>query len=92
MLLCFIASTKELDITPNEIFLNIEFDETEYRGKVAIEKQEQLLITALKSVGIDTDNNLTLRGYDSVYHRKKLARMKSLKLKSMSLWYVMMKS
>ncbi len=80
-----VTGTQELEITPDEIYLNIEFDETQYRGKTTIEKQEQLLITTLKSIGIDTDNNLTILNYDGLSLKKFFGKNEVFKTKKYEL-------
>jgi len=80
-----VTGTKELEITPDEIYLNIEFDETQFKGKVAVEKQEKLLIKTLQSIGIDTDKNLTTREFNGIYHRKLFGKDEVTKIKKYEL-------
>lgn len=80
-----VTGTKKLEITPDEIYLDIQFNEDKYRGKMDIEKQEQQLIKALISIGIDPNKNLSVRDYDGIYQHKFFGKDEVSKIKKYEL-------
>jgi hypothetical protein len=46
-------------ITPNEIFIKIIISEKDTRDKTSVEELERKMVTALKTLGIDTEKELT---------------------------------
>lgn len=54
-------------ITPNEIFIKIILSEKDTRDKISLEAQELKLVESLKSLGINTENDLTTSDIISNY-------------------------
>lgn len=52
-------------ITPNEIFVTVIVSESDTKDKKSIEELERNLITALKSIGINTDKDLVTKSFNS---------------------------
>lgn len=71
----------ETEITPNEIYLNIELDENDKKGKISVEQQENQMIAVLKSLKIDLDKNFSILDFNGYYKRKFLADDKVTKKK-----------
>lgn len=71
----------ETEIIPNEIYLNIELDENDKKGKISIEQQENQMITILKSLNIDLDKNFSILDFNGYYKRKFLGDDKVTKKK-----------
>lgn len=71
----------ETEITPNEIYLTIELDENDKKGKISIEQQENQMIAVLKSLKIDLDKNFSILDFNGYYKRKFLADDKVTKKK-----------
>ena len=63
----------EMEIIPNEIYLNIVLNEHDKKGKVSIEQQENQMISILKSLNIDLEKNLSILDFNGYYKRKFLA-------------------
>ncbi|TGV00877.1 SIMPL domain-containing protein [Flavivirga rizhaonensis] len=71
----------ETEIIPNEIYLNIILNENDKKGKVSIEKQENQMISTLKSLSIDLEKNFSILDFNGYYKRKFLADDKVTKTK-----------
>ncbi len=71
----------ETEIIPNEIYLNIELDENDKKGKISIEQQENQMITILKSLNIDLDKKFSILDFNGYYKRKFLGDDKVTKKK-----------
>ncbi len=61
----------KMEIAPNQIYLSITINEVDSKGKVSIESQERAMIEALKSLKIDTDNNLKVYSMSSDEYKRK---------------------
>ncbi len=59
----------EKEILPNEIYVTIILNENDKKGKNDVEKQEQELIQALQSLGINVDKQLTIQDFDGSYQK-----------------------
>ncbi len=68
-------------VTPNEIFIRILLSETDVKNKVSVEQQERKLVTVLKSMGIDTEKQLTTTDMQSDFRRYVLKQKDILKSK-----------
>jgi len=65
------TGTAELEITPDEIFVDINISERfDGRDKVTLEQQEALLKQALRDAGID-QKHLSLSAANAIYHKTK---------------------
>lgn len=53
------------EVTPDEIFLGITITEKDNKGKISVEQQEKEMIAALKSLGIDVKESLTVNSMGS---------------------------
>ncbi len=58
------------DVTPDEIYLSITLKESDSKGKISIEKQEDDLKKALTSLGIDIKKDLKVNNANSYYYKK----------------------
>ncbi len=54
-------------ITPNEIFVDITISESDSKDRRSVEEQEQRLLKALKTLGINTDKDLVTKNFSSKY-------------------------
>ncbi len=57
----------ERKVVPDEIYVRIVINEQEMKLKKSVEQMEQAMIGALKSIGVDTDKNLTIDRMSSDY-------------------------
>ena len=80
-----IVGKVEKEIIPNQIFLNVILDENDKKGKISIEKQENQLISALKSLGVNLDEDFSVLDFDGYYKRKFLANDEVTKTKKYQL-------
>ncbi len=71
----------ETEVIPNEIYLNIELDENDKKGKLSIEEQENQMLAILKSLNIDIDKNFSILNFNGYYKRKFLGDDKVTKKK-----------
>jgi len=62
-----ITGTTEIEITPNEIYLTIIINENDKKGKISVEKQENLMIEKFKQIGINLKNNFKVKDFSSNY-------------------------
>ena len=60
----------EKEITPDEFYLSITINEKDSKGKISIETQEQSMLAALKSLGIDTQKQLRVVDLSSEYFKR----------------------
>ena len=60
----------EIEVVPNQIYLTITLDESDTKGKTAIDSQRRQMVSALKSLGIDTEKNLTMEDMSSSYYKR----------------------
>lgn len=72
-------------VTPDKIFININISESDTKGKTSIEELERKMYNTLKSIGIDTDENLKVNDMSSNYKKYILKKKDILKEKSFSL-------
>ncbi|QHI38201.1 hypothetical protein IMCC3317_35880 [Kordia antarctica] len=78
-----ITGTAETLVTPNEIYIAITL--TEKNHKKTIEEQEQLLLANLKSLGVDTDKELSVSNFEGIYTKRFLKRNEVEKVKKYQL-------
>lgn len=62
-----VNGTADTMITPNEIFVDIVISESDTKDKKSVEEQEQKLLKALKSIGINTEKDLVAKNFTSKY-------------------------
>lgn len=65
-----VNGSAEKEITPNEFFLAITLDESDTKGRQAIELQRKQMISALKTIGIDTNKSLSISDMSSSYYKR----------------------
>ncbi len=58
------------EVTPDEIYLTISLKESDSKGKISIEEQEENLKKALTSLGINIKEDLKVNNANSYYYRK----------------------
>lgn len=62
-----VTGRAQKEIVPNEIYIRIVIDETALKQKQSVEKMEADMIKSLKSLGINTDENLKIGNMSSEY-------------------------
>jgi len=72
-------------VTPDRIFLSIIIKEKDSKGKTSVEELESKMNIKLKSLGINTEKQLTLNDLSSNYKKYFLKQQDILKTKSYSL-------
>lgn len=73
-------------ITPNEIWIQITISEGDVKNRISVEDQERKMVAGLKSLGINSEKELTTSGMQSdfrfyVLKQKDVLKTKSYKLK-----------
>jgi len=79
------SATADTLVTPDKIFININIRESDTKGKTSIEQLERKMYNSLKSIGIDTDENLKVNDMSSNYKKYILKKKDILKDKSFNL-------
>lgn len=54
-----VSGTADTLVTPNEIYISIVLSEKDTRDRIPMEEQEQKMVTALKSLGLNPEEDLT---------------------------------
>ena len=72
-------------VTPDRIYLNIIITEKDTKGKISVEDLESNMESKLKSMGIETEKNLTLNDLASNFKKYFLKQQDVLKVKSYTL-------
>ena len=80
-----VTGTIETEIIPNEIYLNIVLNENDNKGKASVEEQENQMILALKTLGIDLEKNFSILDFNGYYKRKFFADNAVTKIKTYEL-------
>ena len=65
-----VTGESEIEIVPNQIYLTIVLDESDSKGRQAIENQRREMVNALKKIGINTEKNLTMEDMSSSYYKR----------------------
>lgn len=60
-----VTATADTFLVPDEIYVKIVLSEKETRDRISVEEQEAKMITALKALNINTEENLKLGGLSS---------------------------
>lgn len=60
-----VSARAEKQITPDEIYLTINLNELNSKGKISVEKQEADMIKALRGLKIDVEKDLTVQDMGS---------------------------
>ena len=60
----------ELEITPDEFYLQIVINERDSKGKISVESQQRDMVAALKRLGIDVDKQLKVANLSSEFFKK----------------------
>ncbi len=69
-----VTGKAEMEITPDEIYIEITLKESDTKGKESVEKLERKLVNTLSSMGIDTEKNLKVKDYSSSFRFYKLKK------------------
>jgi uncharacterized protein YggE len=75
------TATYTTEVTPDRIFLNIQIAEKDTKGKISIEQLESKMITALNSIGIETEKQLSVSDLSSDFKKYLLKKKDVLKSK-----------
>ncbi len=65
-----VTGKAEMEVIPNEIYLQIQLNESDTKNKVSLQVQEQRMIEALQDLGIDTQKDLRIKDAFSNFRRK----------------------
>lgn len=60
----------ELEVTPDEFYLQIIINERDSKGKISVESQQREMVAALKRLGIDVDRQLKVANLSSEFYKK----------------------
>ncbi len=64
----------ELEIIPNEIYLNIFINEHNTKSRETVDVLERQMIKALKKAGVDVKKQLSVADFNGILHRKFLRK------------------
>ncbi len=76
-----VSGSADTLVTPNQIFIRINISEKDSRDKVSIEQSEAQMVTALRSLGIDIEKDLTTEDISSNFKNYFLRGQEVLKSK-----------
>ena len=57
-------------VVPDEIYLSIKLDESDTKGRVALDEQRRKMFSALKKAGVDAEKQLFVQDMSSTYFRR----------------------
>lgn len=57
-------------VVPDEIYLSITLDESDSKGRVAIDEQRRKMFSALKRAGVNSEEQLFVQDMSSMYFRR----------------------
>lgn len=80
-----ITGTTELEITPDEIYISITINEKDKKGRVSVERQENLMLEKLKQIGINLKDDFRVLDFTSNYKFYFLKKTDILKSKKYQL-------
>lgn len=72
-------------VTPNQIYIDVLISEKDTKGKKSVEELESEMLAKLKSLGIDTEKNVTMQDMMSNYKKFFLKQTDIQKAKSYSI-------
>lgn len=72
-------------VTPNEIYISIVIAEADVKNKISLEEQERKMVAGLKSLGINTEKELTTADMQSNFRYYVLKQKDVMKTKSYTL-------
>jgi len=72
-------------VTPNEIYISIVIAEADVKNKISLEEQERKMVAGLKSLGINTEKELTTSDMQSNFKYYVLKQKDVMKTKSYTL-------
>lgn len=61
----------ERDVTPDTFYLTIVIAEKDSKGRISVENQQRDMLKSLRSLGVDTDRQLTMADMSGEYFKKK---------------------
>jgi uncharacterized protein len=59
----------EKEITPDEIYLNIQINESDSKGKLTVEQQEKEMLKKLKDLKINIEKQLSVKDFSSNFQK-----------------------
>ena len=65
-----VNGSAEIEVIPNQFFLSITLDQNDSKGRVDIDQQRRQMLSVLKSIGIDTEKQLTIANISSNYFKR----------------------
>lgn len=65
-----VTGTSEIEIVPNQFYIAITLDENDTKGKVPLETQRRQMVSALKSLGIDTEKALSIANISNSHYKR----------------------
>lgn len=65
-----VTGTSEVEIVPNQFYLSITLDESDTKGRLPLETQRRQMVSALKSLGIDTEKALSIANISNSYYKR----------------------
>ena len=80
-----VTGSAEMEVIPNRIYLQISISEKDKNSDESLEVREQKMYNALKKIGIDVENKLSIISFSSTYIRYFFKRTTVLKAKQYEL-------
>ena len=65
-----VNGSAEREVAPDEIYLSITINERDSKGRSSVEEQQRAMLSALKGLGIKTDEQLRMVDLGSAFFKK----------------------
>ncbi len=69
-----VTGKAEMEIAPDMIYLRIVIDEKDEKNRVSIDQKEKQMISALKKIGVDVEEDLLIKDMSSQFRRYLLSK------------------
>lgn len=77
-----LSGKAEIEIVPDEIYLNIELKETDTKNKVSVDQMETKMFKAFKKLGLNLEKQVKVLDFSSNFHSYWLKKKDVMKSKS----------
>lgn len=61
----------EREVAPDVFYMQVVLNETDSKGRISVESQQRQMLAALRSIGIDTEKQVTRLSLASEYHNRR---------------------
>ncbi len=80
-----VIGTATMEVTPDEIYLQVSISEKNKKDKLTVERQEQQLLRELQQIGFDVKGSISVKDFDSYLTDYWLKKDEVIKTKNLEL-------